>query len=73
MKKNLLIAPRALGLALSLAACSQAAGQTSDDELTGPRRMTSLEVGTEGDLQAIGKRERRYPPDGCLLLGIAAR
>lgn len=54
MNKKLLIVPITLGLAFSLAACSQPSGQAADDdELTGLWRMTSLEVGAEGDLQEI--------------------
>lgn len=45
MKKKLLIAPMALGLALSLAACSQPTGQAPDNEFEGLWRMTSVEVG----------------------------
>lgn len=51
--KKLLIAPMVLGLALSLAACSQPASEAPDDQLEGLWRMTSLEVGTGSDLQAI--------------------
>ncbi|GAA1741798.1 lipocalin-like domain-containing protein [Isoptericola hypogeus] len=62
MKKKSLIVPMTLGLALSLAACSQPAGEAAsqtagqadtDDELTGLWQMTSLEVGTDGDLQEV--------------------
>ncbi len=52
MKRMLMTAPLAVGLMLSLAACSQPGTQASDnDELTGLWRMTSLEVGTEGALK----------------------
>lgn len=62
MKKNLLLAPLALGLLVSLSACSQTAEQAAapatgqapeTDELTGLWRMTSLEVGAEGALEEI--------------------
>lgn len=54
MKKKLMAAPLALGLSFSLAACSQPAVQASgNNELTGLWRMTSLEVGTEGELKEI--------------------
>ena len=62
-KRRLLIAPAVLGLALSMAACSQdedrntgaepATSQAPDGELAGLWLMTSLEVGTEDDLQEI--------------------
>lgn len=54
MKKKLMTAPLALGLLISLAACSHPAMQASgNDELTGLWRMTSLEVGTECELKEL--------------------
>ncbi len=54
MKKKPLIAALILGTMVSLAACSQPAEPTDEsNELSGLWRMTSLEVGAEGNLQVI--------------------
>jgi hypothetical protein len=51
-----LAAPLALGLALLMTACAPAGSATEPEEadsLTGQWQMTSLEVGTEGDLEPV--------------------
>lgn len=54
MKKNALIVPLAFGLLVSMAACAQPADQAGDaDALLGEWRMTSLESGSEGNLQSV--------------------
>lgn len=51
-----LAAPLALGLALLMTACTPEGSATEPEEadpLTGQWRMTSLEAGTEGDLEPV--------------------
>lgn len=50
MKKLLISGVAAVGLLITTAACSQASDEAVSNGLTGEWRMTSLEVGTEGDL-----------------------
>ena len=53
MKRLLTTGVAALGLLMTTVGCSQAEDNSSSDGLTGEWRMTSLEVGTEGDLAPV--------------------
>ncbi|MGB3771898.1 MAG: hypothetical protein WBA00_12225 [Rhodococcus sp. (in: high G+C Gram-positive bacteria)] len=53
MKKLLINGIATAGLLVTTVACSQASDNTSSDGLTGEWRMTSLEVGTEGNLEPV--------------------
>ncbi|OZE26846.1 hypothetical protein CH256_16825 [Rhodococcus sp. 05-2254-6] len=53
MKKQILTGAVTLGLMGSVVACSQSSDGAGSDPLIGEWRMTSLEVGTEGDLQTV--------------------
>lgn len=53
MNKLLITGIAAVGLLVTATACSQASDEPASDGLTGEWRMTSLEVGTEGNLAPV--------------------
>ncbi|MGU3438186.1 hypothetical protein ACNHUS_34905 [Actinomycetes bacterium M1A6_2h] len=53
MNRMLIAGVAAAGLLVTTAACSQASDDEAGSGLTGEWRMTTLEVGTEGNLQTV--------------------